>query len=248
MLLIGNSFFKPYAENLSLIALDAGLENHNSTTVFRGGDNGKPINFWNDSSTIEHNLIKKTLDKGDIDIFGMTVGHDRDNPTEGFRAWIAYAIQKNPNITIFISIPPIDFPADWNQRANEYGFDTIKELYDYFVKVVVHEEIVDVLRNEFPSNKIFTIPTGKAAIHLAQMNVNNLLLDNISMFGPKNNSIFTDHKGHQGQIVIETGSLIWLHSIYNIDLKTNDYETGFKTDLHSIAEEIAANHVMAYKK
>ena len=44
-----------------------------------------------------------------------------------------FAIQKNPNIEIFIAIPPIDFPAEWNQRAEEYGY-TIKELqYHYFV-------------------------------------------------------------------------------------------------------------------
>ena len=40
MILIGNSFFRPYAENLNEVVLDAGIENHNSTTVFRGGDNG----------------------------------------------------------------------------------------------------------------------------------------------------------------------------------------------------------------
>ena len=38
MLLIGNSFFRPYAEKLDTMAIDAGFENHNSTTVFRGLD------------------------------------------------------------------------------------------------------------------------------------------------------------------------------------------------------------------
>ena len=248
MLLIGNSFFRPYAENLDLIALDAGLENHSNTTVFRGGENGRPINFWNDSSSIEHNEIKTALDQGNIDIFGMTAGHNQDNPTEGFQAWITYALQKNPDITIFISIPPIDFPADWNQRAKDYGFNTIQQFYDYAVNVVVHKEIVDELRAQFPSTKIFTIPTGWAAIQLAQMKLNDLLLDEITMFGPKPTSIFTDQKGHQGQIVIETGTLIWLNSIYNVDLNTNDYETRFNTNLHAIAKEIMENHDVAYKK
>ena len=39
MLLIGNSFFRPYAEKLDDMAIDAGFVNHNSTTVFRGGEN-----------------------------------------------------------------------------------------------------------------------------------------------------------------------------------------------------------------
>ena len=35
MLLIGNSFFRPYAENLDVVAVDAGHLDHSSTTVFR---------------------------------------------------------------------------------------------------------------------------------------------------------------------------------------------------------------------
>ena len=49
MLLIGNSFFRPYAEKLDEMAIDAGFVNHNSTIVNRGGENGRAINFWNDS-------------------------------------------------------------------------------------------------------------------------------------------------------------------------------------------------------
>ena len=49
MLLIGNSFFKPYAQHLDAMAISAGFENHSATVVFRGGENGRAINFWNDS-------------------------------------------------------------------------------------------------------------------------------------------------------------------------------------------------------
>ena len=247
MLLIGNSFFRPYAQNLEKVAIDAGFDNHHAIGVFRGGDNGRPINFWNDSETEEHQLIKSTLDKGDIEIFGMTAGHETDNPTEGHKAWINYAIQKNPNIKIFIAIPPIDFPAEWNQRAEEYGFHSIQELYHYFVNDIVHYTMVDSLRNEFPNTKIFTIPSGWAAINLAQMQLDNSLQEDISMFGQEETSIFTDYKGHQGQIIIETGTLIWLNCIYNVDLTQNEYKTGFDTDLHTIAKNIVDNHDSNYK-
>ena len=108
LLLIGNSFFRPYAENLEIVALDAGYQNHNSTLVFRGGENGRPINFWNDSTSQEHQGIKNALDQGNIDVFGMTSGHDLDDGIIGYRYWIEYALQNNPNITIFISISPFD--------------------------------------------------------------------------------------------------------------------------------------------
>ena len=100
MLLIGNSFFRPYAEKLDLMAIDAGLVNHNSTKVFRGGDNGRAISFWNDSTSKEHSLIKSTLDQGGIEYFGMTSGYLDENPTDGYREWISYALQNNPDITI----------------------------------------------------------------------------------------------------------------------------------------------------
>ena len=255
LLLIGNSFFRPYAENLDVVALDAGYQNHNSTLVIRGGENGRPINFWNDSTSQEHQEIKYALDQGGLDFFGMTSGHNSENRIEGHKNWIEYAIQNNPNITIFISISPLDFPAgdpngtrpNWNLFAIENGFNSIQELYDYYVNEIIHKEIVDELRIIFPTTNIFTIPTGWATKNLAQMQLDDLLLDEIGLFGPKPTSIFTDSKGHQGQIVIEAGTLIWLNSIYNEELSGNHYETGFNTNLHSIAEDIMNSHDSDYK-
>jgi hypothetical protein len=252
MLLIGNSFFKPYAEKLDDLSVLAGFENHTSTRITRGGDNGRAINFWNDSTTNEHQQIKAALDQGNIDIFGMTAGHDGIESgaldrTIGHRAWINYALQKNPNITIFIAIPQVDFPADWEQRAQGLGFSNIQELTDYVVNSIVHQEMVDQLRIEFPSTKIFTIPTGRASVKLDQLNTDDALLDDISRFGPKATSLFRDTKGHQGDIIEETGSLIWLNSIYGVDLSTFSYETGFNTDLHEIAKQIMDSHDPNYK-
>ena len=257
MLLIGNSFFKPYADHLNNLSSEANLNEHNSTVVKRGGELGRPINLWNDSNTEEHHLIKSTLDQGNIEVFGMTSGYDigSDNPTEGHSAWINYALQKNPNIIIFIAIGSFDFPngdsngtrPDWDTFASDNGFNSIQEFYDFYINEMIHKEIVDELRLEFPSTKIFTIPTGWAAKNLAQMNLDNELLDDIRMVGPKSSSIFTDEKGHQGQIVIETGTMIWLNSIYNVDLSSFNYDTGFTTDLNAIAQDIIDNHDSNYK-
>ena len=258
MLLIGNSFFKPYADHLNTLATEANLNEHSSTVVKRGGELGRPINLWNDSNTEEHQLIKSTLDQGNIEVFGMTSGYDIDseNPTEGHSAWIRYALQNNPNIIIFIAIGSFDFPngdsnstrPDWDTFASDNGFNSIQEFYDYYINEVIHKEIVDELRLEFPSTKIFTIPTGWATKNLAQMNLDNELLDDISMVGPKSTSIFTDEKGHQGQIVIETGTMIWLNSIYDVDLSSFNYDTGFTTDLHAIAQDIINDHDPNYKQ
>ena len=242
MLLIGNSFFRPYAQKLDILAIDSGIQDHNQTLIMRGGDNGRPLNFWNDSTTVEHLQIKSVLDGGGVDIFGMTAGKLPENPIDGFKEWIEYALKNNPNIAIFLSVPNPDFPAQWDALVEDYEFDSIQELYINFINENIHNMLVNSLREEFPSTKIFTIPTGWAAINLNQMYEDDLLLDDINFKGSRENSIFTDEKGHQGDIVIETGGLIWLNSIYNIDLASNDYKTGFNTDLHAIANDIVNRH------
>ena len=100
------------------------------------------------------------------------------------------------------------------------------------------DSLVNKLRLEFPVNNIFSIPTGQATFTLYQLQKDSLLLDDISYRGNRENSLFTDEKGHQGDIIINTGALMWLESIYSVDLDENDYETGFNTDLHSIAQDI----------
>lgn len=250
MLLMGNSFFRPYAEKLDELTLDEGIENHNSTTVFRGGEYGQPQRFWDDSTSEQHLTIKSVLDQGDIEIFGMTAGFDttsQEDPFYGHRAWINYAVERNPGITVFIAIPQIDYPSNWEQMAANYGYNTVQDLYRTFVDTV-HNSIVEPLRLEFPNTKIFTIPTGWASVELTQMKLDDALLDDIELMGPKPTSLFTDFKGHQGQIIIETGSLVWLNSIYGVDLSTNTYSTGFNTDLHAVAQRIVDNHDPDYKQ
>ena len=248
MLLIGNSFFRPYADNLDVVAADAGYAEHSSTTVFRGGDNGRAGNFWDDSTSQETMTIKAALDAGGIELFAMTADGDTADPTRGYKAWINYALQNNPDIEIGISLPVIDFPANWDSTAQALGFNDIHDLYPFVIDQLWHTTVIDSLRVEFPQLNIFSIPTGWAGINLAQMQQDDLLDDDIDLFGAKPTSIFTDDKGHQGQIVIETGALIWLASIYGDDLSVNSYDTGFSTDLHSVAIDIMENHPEAYKR
>ena len=244
MLLMGNSFFRPYAQRLSGLALDAEFLEHRDTEVFRGGVYGTPIELWKNEDT--NTEIKQILDGGNIDMLGMTGYYNEDDPTSGFSEWIEYALQKNPNVKIFISIPPIGFPADWQQTAEDAGLNNIRELYEFFVNDHTHKTVIDQLREMYPSTVIFSIPTGWATFDLEEMHQNDLLLDDISLFGSFERAIFTDAKGHQGEVVVTTGALIWLSSIYGVHLRNNDFDTGFNTDLHTVAEEIVVNHDPEY--
>ena len=250
MLLMGNSFFRPYAEKLDDMVSYTEIENHDATIVTRGGENGNPYNFWNDSETIQHQQIKSALDQGNIELFGMTSGVTEDLDTSdilsGHRNWIQYAVGRNPNISIFIAIPAINYPADWDERAQEFGLDTVDELYNYFENSV-HSIIIDQLRIEFPSTTIFTIPTGRVTQNIVDMYNDNSLLDDIDFFGTQSNAIFRDALGHQGNIALEGGGLVWLNSIYQINLEDFNYDTGFNTDLHQIAIDVMNNHPSSYK-
>jgi hypothetical protein len=246
MLLMGNSFFRPYAARFSELALDADFLEHQDNIIFRGGDDGTPIGLWtNEDTNIE---IKQILDSGNIEILGMTWYLNEDNPISGFTEWIDYALQNNPNIKIFVSIPPIDYPAYWQQRAEDYGYNNIRDFYGYVVSDLTHKAVIDQLREIYPSTEIFTLPTGWATFDLVDQHENNLLLDDISLFGSYDDSIFRDSRGHQGKIVVNTGALIWLNGLYGVNLRTNDYDTGFNTDLHTIAENIMDLHDLNYKQ
>ena len=242
MLLMGHSYFKPYANRIGEIAIDAGLINHNQTYVFSPGASGFPIGLWNDTGA-KNQRIKETLDAGNVEVFGMVADSRGLNESfEGTRNWIAYALQNNPDITIFLSISPPNFPNDWEQTAQQSGFATVQETFTAHINQNVHLELIDSLRAEFPSTNIFSIPTGKASIDLWQMYKDDLLLDSILETGPFEISLFTDEQGHQGEMTAYTGALMWLKGIYKVDLSTNDYVTGFNTDLHTVAEDAMNSH------
>ena len=122
--------------------------------------------------------------------------------SKGFKAWIEYALQNNPNVNIFISLAPFDFPEvdiesnrpDWDTFSTNNGFSSIQEMFNFYANNIVHNEIVDQLRINFLLKRNFTIPTGWATFNLYQMNIDSLLLDQINMFGSRENSIFTNQR------------------------------------------------------
>ena len=63
----------------------------------------------------------------------MTAGKLPDNLTDGFKQWIDYAFQSNPNIPVFLSMPPPDFPEDWEELAQNLEFNSIQETYASFI-------------------------------------------------------------------------------------------------------------------
>ena len=56
--------------------------------------------------------------------------------------------------------------------------------------------------------------------------------------GRKATSVFTDEKGHAGQILIDTGTLIWLHAVHGVEPLDVPEFTQWNTDIRVIAESV----------
>ena len=92
-LVIGHSFFKPFADGMTDYITAAGIAGHTQTVVFSGGATGAPLALWENAT--KGPQIRAILDGGDVELFGMT--YHPDYPTsEGYENWIDYALAKNP--------------------------------------------------------------------------------------------------------------------------------------------------------
>jgi len=234
-LFIGHSFFRPMADGMPAHAEEAGIDGHRQTTVFAGGQKGAPLALWNNES--KRNDIQAALDKGDVDLFGMT--YEPTYPTtEGYEKWISYALEKNPKTRFFIALPWSDFPAqtDTKTYADTWLSAHENEWHDF----------IDSIRALFPDVDIFCIPYGQAALELRNLYEDDNLPDVTSMTGDKNEAIFTDPKGHPGNILTDLGRLVWLRAIYHVDLQSYAHDPGYQTDLKTLAQGIASEHDIHY--
>ena len=103
--------------------------------------------------------------------------------------------------------------------------------------------LIDRLRSAYPKNEFFCIGYGEGAVELKKL----YHAGKLTVVGGQTKSrekgtsgIFTDALGHPDKILIELGQLIWLGTIYDVDLDKYEYEHGFKLDLKAIAKKVIA--------
>ena len=101
-------------------------------------------------------------------------------------------------------------------------------------------DTVNALRLDFPDVEIFAIPHGRAAGDLRTLFEMNQLPEVQQLRGQTSTSIFTDAKGHAGQILKDFGALIWLGAIYGIDVSNYPFEQDYVTELGRMADTIVS--------
>jgi hypothetical protein len=247
-LFMGHSFFDPFIGGLDTFAGGSGFEGHSGQRVFAGGNGGSAINLWQvDNETTAE--AKGFLDEGGLSLVGMTLfGEEREHELQGYRNWIQYALINNPDAAFFIAVP-------WSLNPGSAGLEQeFASWEDYHISAVHYA--IDVLRQEFPGTNIFCVPYGAGAYELRRrLEADNLPgVDTLVKQGD-GKGIHVDDLGHADSILVELGSLIWLASIYGVDLNQFDYQTlprqNFVTahpdaDLAALARQILGTHDHRY--
>lgn len=234
-LFIGHSFFVPFAYGMSSHAPDAGFTDHTQDVVFSGGSGGAPEALWN--NTTKRNEIQAILDTGDVELFGMTY-HPSYPSLDGYRLWVDYALDQNPDTRFFVALP-------WLTNPGSFTAGDFSAIW-HAAEVVINHDIIDNLRAENPGVDFYGIPYGQAAVELYELYDAGELPDVDSLVSGSGDAIFSDSFGHADDILVELGRLVWLRAIYDVDLSSYDYDPGYTVDLLALADAIMDEHDPAY--
>lgn len=234
VLYIGHSFGRVFAETLQDYAHAAGFTDHAQYIEMSGGASGAPDALWADDGHRKN--IKTYLDTGEIDVLIMICcsiefienGLQSDEAIWNFTG---YALDKNPDTRIGLALPWKDYPSDY-EDATEYrnGSDQANEAW---------KNLASNLSADYPGADVFTFHHGEVAYDLRDMfEAGELDGDIEKLTGSKDTSIFTDYKGHAGEIMIDTGTLIWLHAVHGVDPMDVPEFTQWETDIRVIATTV----------
>ena len=239
VLYIGHSFGRPFARELPSFVEMAGIDNHVQEIVFRGGSNGSPQSLWEDRKVREE--IQNILAEGDTDLLIMICCSENFLESRqsdwAVENWINYALSVNPDTDFALALPWPDYPEDYVN--NEAYSERIIEAH-----LSAWHPFIDDLRDLYPQSEIQSIFHGRAAIELRGLFESGSLPEISEMTSKRPPGIFTDRKGHAGQILLDLGTLIWLGTIYDIDM--SDFPVSelkmngepYETDLVAMAQEI----------
>ena len=242
VLYIGHSFGRPFARELPSFVEMAGIDNHVQEIVFRGGPNGSPQSLWEDPKVREE--IQNILAEGDTDLLVMICCSENFLESRqsdwAVENWIDYALSVNPDTDFALALPWPDYPEDY-ENTEAYSERIIE------AHASAWHPFIDNLRDLYPQSEIQSIFHGRAAIELRGLFESGSLPEISQMTSKRPPGIFTDRKGHAGQILLDLGTLIWLGTIYDIDM--NDFPVSelkingesYETDLITIAQEILNN-------
>jgi hypothetical protein len=226
-LFIGHSFFVPVSKVFKKLPGQAGVKNHQQQMVFSGGKSGSPGELWKGRKKA---AIQKILESGKIELLGMTFFSAENSSFKDYKRWIDLALKHNPKTSFFIGLPwaksgdkrKLAEYTDKNKKADKILFETVEQL-----------------RKKYPDKKFYYLNYGMAYVELKRLFEAGELPEIKTLKGKQ--GIYRDATSHANPILLELSALLWLNTLYDIDIEKTKLKSRVKTDLKKIASKIIAN-------
>jgi hypothetical protein len=216
-LYMGHSFFTPAARHLPTIIPDTNVVNHVTYSVMSGGQSGSPRMLWENEA--KRTFGQKYLDKGDVDLMCLTYYSPADSSLEHYAKWFDYALKKNPDIMFMLAIP-------WGKELHKEDAKSLDKR-ENGVRLL-YQGLVIELRKKYPQNKILFCPYGLAVHELARRILKDELPGVNYVLNPDKKArqqskrtkgqLLNDELGHGGELVTHLNALIWLQTIYDVNV------------------------------
>ncbi|MGB1129541.1 MAG: hypothetical protein ACPG4K_05795 [Haloferula sp.] len=216
-LYMGHSFFKPAAFDLLKVIPDTNVINHTACVVMQGGQGGSPKFLWNNPDNRRKG--QEYLDTGKVDLLAMTCFSPEDSSLEHFAKWFDYAVSKNPEITLMVTLPWTKAP---HKAEPEFLANAEKRA------TLMHDKLIKPLREKYPKNKVLFCPYGLGVYELMGRLEKGLLPGVNHVLNPdkkardasklSKDQLVNDETGHGGDLITRLNALLWLQTLYACDL------------------------------
>ena len=219
-LFIGHSFFVPIARQFDVFATSSGkYPDHNLNTFLKGGESGSPVNLWENHKDEIETIFNDAARSGTpIELFGMSAGAPGtlelsiEEVMSYYTRWIDLALSYNSKISVYIGMPWLDFPADY-EDADVYS-SSLQQISDYVWS------LVQEIRESYPDTNIFYLNYGSIAGTMRHLFEDDELIDvthfikQTSAGATQRTSLFVDTKGHGGSMMLDMMGLTYLYWFY----------------------------------
>ena len=230
VLYAGHSFGRPFAERMAWATLLAGIDGHEQRIVSRGGEKGTPQAMWEDPAVRAR--IQEQLNDGAVDVV-VLICCSKEFVETGFQYdqalfdIVAYALARNPETRFRFAMPWRDYPEEYASAA-EHRALTDAAYPDY-------QLLAESVSAASGGAEVVAFYHGAAVYEIRSKYERGLIPELRDLVGSKSSSVFTDKKGHASDMTRDTGTLIWLNSIYGVNPMNLPAVNAYEVDIRAIA-------------
>ncbi|HCE44251.1 MAG TPA: hypothetical protein DET40_11945 [Lentisphaeria bacterium] len=239
-LYMGHSFFMPIAEKFKQHPPRCGFTGYRQFTAGAGGDQGAPGNIW--KRLAADAPVRKLIEAGQVDAIVLTYYPNSGSELSDYERWVDYGLKYNAGTQFYVVAP---WPKYNHTSLAEFEKDGQKHY-------AIIKGIIEQLQKKYKDTKFTCIPQGLGVIELRRRfekgeipELAGLCKEDASK--KEGEFLFIDKLGHGDKMIHTLSQLIWLAVIFNVDVRTYDWDTGYKKniDLKTLAWQVAQGSIAA---